>query len=423
MGYVVLHLKKPKGSNHALSAHTERKVDPNNADFKRTHLNRELIPFPEAVKNRSEAITYRLEHAGLSRKIGKNQVTSFLVMLSGSPEDMIRIEKEGRLEEWCDKNIQWLEDTFGKENVVSALLHRDEKTPHIHATIVPIVKGERRKASLEENNGKRKYKKKNPNRPRLCADDVITREKLEGYQDSYALYMDPFGLQRGIKGSEARHIDTADYYRRITKEIKKLEDQIRLLQKSELEIQTHIESLHTKEKIEKVKDQLFSTVGNLFGSNKQELLKEENRNLSYKIEDLKKEIQTLHNTLLQERKEYKETLSGLINFVDKINKRFPQAKDFLEVEELCKNIGLDESTIIKLLKGNPVPSYSGKLYSDSHRKYFPVESSTLEIIQNPRTDKIHLVVDQIDIGDWFKKKSEEYRQKEPIKKIQKGRRL
>ena len=39
------------------------------------------------------------------------------------------------------------------------ILHMDEKTPHIHATIVPIVTGERRKAKKEEQNGKKKYRK------------------------------------------------------------------------------------------------------------------------------------------------------------------------------------------------------------------------------------------------------------------------
>jgi len=49
-----------------------------------------------------------------------------------------------------------LQEEFGKDNVVSAVLHMDETTPHIHATIVPIVQGQRRKAHAEENNGKKK---------------------------------------------------------------------------------------------------------------------------------------------------------------------------------------------------------------------------------------------------------------------------
>ncbi|MCD8471657.1 MAG: plasmid recombination protein [Parabacteroides chartae] len=67
------------------------------------------------------------------------------IMLSGTPEDMQRIQNTGKLNEWCKDNIEWLQETFGKDNLVSAVLHMDEKTPHIHATVVPIVTGERRK--------------------------------------------------------------------------------------------------------------------------------------------------------------------------------------------------------------------------------------------------------------------------------------
>lgn len=48
---------------------------------------------------------------------------------------------------------------------------------------------------------------------RLCADDVLTREKLVTYHDSYAKAMEKYGLQRGVRGSEAHHTTTAQYYR------------------------------------------------------------------------------------------------------------------------------------------------------------------------------------------------------------------
>jgi hypothetical protein len=84
------------------------------------------------------------------RKIGKNQVRAIGVMLSGSPDDMKRIEEAGHLNDWCVDSVDWLEKTFGADNLVSAVLHRDETTPHIHATIVPVVTGERRKAKEEK---------------------------------------------------------------------------------------------------------------------------------------------------------------------------------------------------------------------------------------------------------------------------------
>ena len=64
-----------------------------------------------------------------------------------------QIANDGRLNSWIDANLKWLKDTFGEENLVSCVLHMDEKTPHLHATVVPIVTGERirRKREGEKN--------------------------------------------------------------------------------------------------------------------------------------------------------------------------------------------------------------------------------------------------------------------------------
>ena len=82
MGYVVLHLDKSPSNEAAMTAHIARTQMPPNADPSRTHLNRELIAFPEGVADRTQAINYRLAHAGLTRKIGKNQVKVIRVMLT-----------------------------------------------------------------------------------------------------------------------------------------------------------------------------------------------------------------------------------------------------------------------------------------------------------------------------------------------------
>ena len=70
MGYAVLHLEKAKGADSGMSAHIERTIQPKNVDPTRTHLNRELIQFPDGVRNRTAAIQHRLDTAGLRRKIG-----------------------------------------------------------------------------------------------------------------------------------------------------------------------------------------------------------------------------------------------------------------------------------------------------------------------------------------------------------------
>lgn len=76
------------------------------------------------MESRTQAIQYRIEHANITRKIKDTQVRALQVMLSGTPEDMQRTQNLGKLDEWCRDNIEWLQDTFGKDNVVSAVLHR-----------------------------------------------------------------------------------------------------------------------------------------------------------------------------------------------------------------------------------------------------------------------------------------------------------
>ena len=144
MGYFSLDFRKAKGaSDSRMSDHIERRVIAPNVDPMRTHLNRELVRMPEGIRERDDAIAARISSAGIRRKITHDQVRAIRVMLSGTHEDMMEIEKAGRLDDWCRDSMDWLYRTFGRENVVSAVLHMDEHTPHIHATLVPIVTGER----------------------------------------------------------------------------------------------------------------------------------------------------------------------------------------------------------------------------------------------------------------------------------------
>ena len=186
----------------------------------------------------------------------------------------MKIQDEGRLDEWCDDNLQWLHRTFGKENTVSAVLHMDEHTPHIHATVVPIVTGERRKAKKKQTEGKRSYRKK-ADTVRLCADDVLTRERLVAYHDSYAKAMAKYGLQRGVRGSEARHTTTAQYYRDLKRQTGKLEANVQQLQTEQRQAEQQLNEVKQEIKSEKLeaakteaKAAFVARVGSLLGSNK-----------------------------------------------------------------------------------------------------------------------------------------------------------
>ena len=227
--YAVCHLQRGSGNDSGMSCHIERKdaqgktYVPDNADRSRTHLNMELVSFLDGVRNRTEAIQYRIDHAGLTRKVAGNQCKAIRIILTGTHEQMMKIQEEGRLERWMEANLRWLYVTFGKENVVSCVLHMDEKTPHLHATIVPIVTAERQRRERE---GERKYITKSG--PRLSADDVLKRAKLREYQNTYAAAMSEFGLKRGIVGSTARHIATSTHYKQ---QMQLLEENIANLQK------------------------------------------------------------------------------------------------------------------------------------------------------------------------------------------------
>ena len=316
MGFVVLHMEKAHGSDSGTTAHIERFIIPKNADPTRTHLNRKLVAYPDGIKDRSAAIQRRLEETGLTRKIGNNQVRAIRITVSGTHEDMERIEREGRLDEWCADNMKYFADTFGKENIVAAHLHRDEETPHIHVTLVPIVKGERKRRKREEQTKKR-YRKKPTDTVRLCADDIMTRLRLKSYQDTYAVAMAKYGLQRGIDGSKARHKSTQQYYNETKKLADSLKAEVVDLQRQKETAQEELRRTKKEIQTEKLKGaattaaaNIAESVGSLFGSNKVKTPERENAALHREvathgeaIEALQTRIQTMQNDHHRERME------------------------------------------------------------------------------------------------------------------------
>ena len=248
MSYAVLHIMKASGSCNAIARHIERSTQPDNAHPELRHLNREdFIRYPEGVGGLGEAIRYRLDHAGLTRKIGKNQVLALNVLLTSDGEALRRLADEGRLDEWAETSIRWAKQTFGEDNVVGAHLHMDEQTPHLHVTVVPIVTTERKRKASEARVTKR-YRTKPKNGPRLSADDIMTRENLTRFQDTYAEAMARFGLERGIRGSEARHVDQHEYYRQCQIKKKGLEQDVAILSSEKRQLDTETQSLEKRKK-------------------------------------------------------------------------------------------------------------------------------------------------------------------------------
>ncbi len=428
MGYAVIHLEKGKGADSGMSAHIERTTHPANADKKRTHLNRELIQFPTGVNNRTQAITHRLETAGIKRKIATNQVKAIRVLLTGTNEDMKRIEHEGNFEEWCKDNLNWLRTTYGDKNVVSAVLHMDEKTPHIHATIIPIVTSERRKAKREQQEGKKQYRKKSPQTVRLCADDVMTRANLKHYQNTYAEAMNKYGLQRGIEGSEARHVSTSEYYKELINQQESTQENIDNLLRQEKEVQEHLKQVKKEVNTEKLKGAAINATTNIvegintvLGSGKTKRLEQENTRLKQQLSVTKQRIveerqennkwDAKRNNEIQELKEkHIKELSGYENKIDEIITYFPQVKIMTPIVNQCREMGLTKDKIAELVNFFPV-QFSGKLYSKEHNQYFETESSTLQVQRLPQHNgNFCLCINGISIFDWFREKFQELKQ-------------
>ena len=295
--YAVCHLQKGSGNDSGMACHIERKnakgevYAPSNADHKRTHLNRELIAFPTGVNCRTDAIQYRIDTTNLHRKVGKNQVKAVRIILTGTHEQMMKLANEDRLDEWMSANLSWLNKTFGKENVVSCVLHMDEKTPHLHATVVPIVSSER---ARREREGKQTYATQTGNR--LCCDEVMSRSSLKKYQDTYAVAMKPFGLERGIVGSTARHKSKSDY----------LHDLIMM------EEQLHSDIDRLQEEAEKAKEGR-STVFAWFGKGDLANAKKSIEDKDAQIAHLQKQIAQLKSQLATIQKQRTDELSKLRN--------------------------------------------------------------------------------------------------------------
>lgn len=225
--YVVINIEKTQTISAVLERHILR-VDiryengkkivktwtPDNADASKAMLNRELVsrayvdPLTGQTKMRTidQAVRHRIEEAGI-KKLRPGQNTALEIILTGSPETLNSLDEEG-LDKWVNESMDWAGKTWGKENIVTAVLHRDEKTPHIHLIVVPIVQGLSRRSKardemLRRAGKKAKTKKRNTTGNRLSANEVYTQPRLYAYHTSYAKEVGVhFGLKRGVRGEK-----------------------------------------------------------------------------------------------------------------------------------------------------------------------------------------------------------------------------
>lgn len=243
--FAVLHIEKRKEISAILERHitrtevtyesgkrVEKTWTPDNAESGKTHLNRELIPReavdPETGRKKtltiSQAVRNRIREADI-KKIRSDQNIALEVILTGSPETMTSLNEE-QIDQWARESLDWAGRQWGKENLVSAALHLDEKTPHIHL-VVPIVQGVSRRTRARERELKKKgiaiqSGTRNSDVNRLCANDLVTRPQLSSYHTSYAKEVGAkYGLERGVwaePGSRKRHQSSIEYNRQLKRQ-------------------------------------------------------------------------------------------------------------------------------------------------------------------------------------------------------------
>lgn len=162
-----------------------------NADPEKSKLNKELVK----LESESYWEAFKKLTSEKNIKQRKNSVLALEFMLTRTGTlDTPNLNEE----EWEKKNVEWLEKTFGKENVVSAVCHYDESTPHIHAIVIPIHNERLNAKHFTGGKG-------------ACSE----------LQTDYAKSMEAFGLQRGLKGSCAKHTDIKHFYAALNQELEK----------------------------------------------------------------------------------------------------------------------------------------------------------------------------------------------------------
>lgn len=127
----------------------------------------------------------------LPEKRRKDAVLAIEYLITASPEAMQELGGQGR-DAYFNDALKWLRERHGGANVVYAGIHRDETTPHMYAYVVP----------LDEATGRLNARKW------LGGAKALSEMQTEFAQVVGARH----GLERGIKGSRAKHQRVQRHY-------------------------------------------------------------------------------------------------------------------------------------------------------------------------------------------------------------------
>ena len=187
--YAILRFAKYKGPEiSGIEAHNERTKEKyaSNPDIdpSRTHLNFHLIKPERKYRAESER---QIAEAGCRTRSDSVRVVEALI--TATPE-FFKGKKRSELKEFFNEALELIKQNQAPETIISAVVHLDEKSPHMHLCFVPLTEDKR-----------------------LCAKEILgNKKKLTQWQDKYwehivKKYPD---LERGESASETGrdHIPT-----------------------------------------------------------------------------------------------------------------------------------------------------------------------------------------------------------------------
>jgi hypothetical protein len=140
--YAILRFEKHKGNPaRPLEAHHERQKEKYasnpDVDLSRSKYNFHIV---QPQGRYYHFIQSRIEQAGCRTR--KDSTRFVDTLITASPEFFkgISVKETEAFFQWA---ADFLIQRVGRENIVSAVVHMDEKTPHMHLTFVPLTKDNR----------------------------------------------------------------------------------------------------------------------------------------------------------------------------------------------------------------------------------------------------------------------------------------
>ena len=223
MSYMVCHFGKYKSGNvFGLQKHNQREnknYSNMDIDKARTPLNYDLINKNDI--NYLERVKTIIEANRASERAIRKDATVYCECIISSDGAFFENLTDDKQKEFFKSSLDYLKNRIGEEFIVSANVHLDETTPHMHVGFVPII----------ENS--------------LSAKKLIDRKFLREVQDQLPAYLKNIGfdIQRGIEGSKRKHKDIKEFKKELDREVENKCKDINTMESHKNELESQIEQL------------------------------------------------------------------------------------------------------------------------------------------------------------------------------------